>query len=137
MRAQPQDHLGLSVTRSFDGSADYVRVGGAVGLGEVRDLGLAARELIAANAKVIYVDLTGVTLMSSTLVGFLMQIASAKGPDGPVVLCRPTSSARLVIGRTGLDHLVEMRGDLPVSWPEQATDRRSATAELIGRQRSS
>jgi hypothetical protein len=52
--------------------------------------------------------------MGSILVGFLEQIADANGHAcRPLVLCRPTPMARLVIHMTGLDRLASDRPDLP------------------------
>ena len=123
MAIQIQEHPRLSVARSADGSAYFVRIGGDVDLGDSRALGTAARELIAANARVIYVDLADVTSMGSPLVGFFVQVASAKRPASPLVLCRPSASARHVIDSAGLDQLVGLRWDLPYPWPAPETDR--------------
>ena len=137
MPAQIREHLKLSAARSPDGSAYYVRIGGDVDLSDSRALGKAARELIAADARVIYVDLAEVTNFGSPLVGFFVQVAAAKRPSSPLVLCRPSASARRVIGSIGLDQLVALRVDLPRPWPAPQTDRHEDTAEIVAQRRSS
>ena len=137
MAAQVRDDMSLSVTRSPDGSAYYARIGGDVDLRNSRALGIAARELIAADATVIYVDLADVTLVGSSLVGFLVQIAVAKRPASSLILCRPSPSARQVIGSAGLDPLVFLRWDLPSSWPSPETDRGAATGDIIAQRGTS
>lgn len=113
-----QAHMRLSITRSADGSADYVQILGDVDLSDSRALGLAARQLIDADAAVIYVDLAGTTFMGSTLVAFLVHIGNNGRARRPLVLCRPSPMAGRVIHMTGLDELATVRPDLPSQWPD-------------------
>jgi anti-anti-sigma factor len=108
--------MNLSITRLSDGSADYVQIVGDVDLADCHVLGLAARQLIEADARIIYVDLGDVTFMDSTLVEFLVHVGNANGGvRRSLVLCRPTPMARRVIHMTRLDHLASVRPDLPPS----------------------
>jgi len=75
------------------------------------------------HASTIYVDLGGVTLMGSILVGFLVQVGSvASGARPQLVLCRPTPMARKVIHLTGLELLANVLPDLPEPWSDSAVD---------------
>jgi anti-anti-sigma factor len=74
-----------------DSSVDYVQIVGEVDVADRHRLGLAARSLIEADARVVYVDLGDVTFMGSTLVEFLVHVSNANGDVGrSLVLCRPT-----------------------------------------------
>jgi anti-anti-sigma factor len=115
MRADTVDHMTLSITTSSDSSVDFVRIQGDVDLSEAAALGLAARQLCGADARLIYVDLGGTTFMGSTLAGFLVQVGNS---GRALVLCRPTSAARRVIHMTGLDELMGVQPDLPALWPD-------------------
>jgi anti-anti-sigma factor len=117
MRIHSRDQMRLSITTSSDSSVDFVRILGDVDLSQSHALGLAARELIDADASLIYVDLGGTTFMGSTLVAFLVQLGTT---GRPLVLCRPTSAARRLIHMTGLDELATVRPDLPTLWPDAA-----------------
>jgi anti-anti-sigma factor len=118
MAIYSQAQMRLSITRSTDNSADFVQIVGDVDLSDSRALGVAARQLIDAEASVIYVDLAGTTFMGSTLVAFLVHVGS-NGKDGrPLVLCRPSPMAIRVIHMTGLDELATVRPDLPALWPD-------------------
>lgn len=128
MAVRAQDQMRLSVTESPDGSVQYVRICGDVDLSDSRGLGIAAQRLIAANSGLVYVDLGGITFMGSTLVGFLVQVAESGRARRPVVLCRPTPMARLVIQITGVDKVASVRSDLP-SWPDDVS---VADGELVG-----
>jgi anti-anti-sigma factor len=108
----------LSITRSPDNSADFVQIVGDVDLSDSRALGVAARQLIDAEARVIYVDLAGTTFMGSTLVAFLVHVANSGMDRQPLVLCRPSPMAVRVIHMTGLDELATVIPDLPPLWPE-------------------
>jgi anti-anti-sigma factor len=118
MTTHTQAQMHLSITRSADDSADYVQILGDVDLSDSRALGLAARQLIDANAAIVYVDLAGTTFMGSTLVAFLVHVANNGRARRPLVLCRPTGMARRVIEMTGLDELATVRPDLPPEWPD-------------------
>jgi anti-anti-sigma factor len=108
------DQMNLSITRLPDSSVDYVQIVGEVDLADCPALGLAARQLIEADARVIYVDLGDVTFMGSTLVQFLVHVGNANsGVRRPLVLCRPTPMARRVIHMTRLEQLASVRPDLP------------------------
>jgi anti-anti-sigma factor len=122
MTIHTQAQMRLSITRSADNSADYVEILGDVDLSDSRALGLAARQLIDANADTIYVDLAGTTFMGSTLVAFLVHVGNNGRARRPLVLCRPTAMARRVIEMTGLDELATVRSDLPPLWPENLDD---------------
>jgi anti-anti-sigma factor len=134
MTGQVQARAGLSVARARDGSVYYVRICGDVDLGSSRAVGLLARELITADADAIYVDLADVTAMGSTLVGFLVQIANAKRPTSPLVLCRPTSPARRAIEVAGLGQLADLHTDLPFAWPADDDRRPAASGEINARE---
>jgi hypothetical protein len=68
--------------------------------------------------------------MGSTLVDFLEQIADANGDAcRPVILCRPTPMARMVIHVTGLDLLAIGRPDLPPLWPDVSASEPAAASE--------
>jgi anti-anti-sigma factor len=122
MTIHSHDHMSLSITRPPDSSVDYVQIVGDVDLSDSRALGLAARELIVADASIIYVDLGGITFMGSTLVAFLVHVSNSNGrARRPLVLCRPTPMARRVIHMTGLDLLASVRADLPPLWPDEAS----------------
>ena len=87
MTIHTQAQMRLSITRSADNSADYVQILGDVDLSDSRALGLAARQLIDANAAIVYVDLAGTTFMGSTLVAFLVHVGNngrARRPTGAV-----------------------------------------------------
>jgi anti-anti-sigma factor len=114
-----QDQMSLSITRSPEASVDFVQIVGDVDLSDSRELGLAARQLIDADAGVIYVDLGGTTFMGSTLVAFLVHVGNNDGPGRTLVLCRPTAMALRVIRMTGLDKVATVRSDLPAQWPGQ------------------
>jgi anti-anti-sigma factor len=118
MRIHSLDQMRLSITTSSDGSVDFVRILGDVDMSDAHALGLAARQLVDADARLIYVDLGGTTFMGSTLVSFLVQLANHGRTGRPLVLCRPTSAALRVIHMTGLDTLTSIRPDLPDPWPE-------------------
>jgi anti-anti-sigma factor len=122
MTLHPQAQMRLSITRSPDNSADFVQILGDVDLSDSRALGLAARQLIDADAAVIYVDLAGTTFMGSTLVAFLVHVGNNGRARRPLVLCRPTAMARRVIEMTGLDELATVRSDLPPAWPATLDD---------------
>jgi anti-anti-sigma factor len=123
MTIHTQDQMSLSITRSPDASVDFVQIVGDVDLSDSRELGLAARQLIDADAGVIYVDLGGTTFMGSTLVAFLVHVRNNDGPGRTLVLCRPTPMALRVIQMTGLDKVATVRSDLPVHWPGQTGAR--------------
>ena len=117
-----QDHMRLSITRSLDSSADCVQIEGDVDLTDCRALGLAARQLIDGDASTIYVDLGRVSVMSSILVGFLVQVGNREGQaPRELVLCRPPPMARKVIHLTGLDLFASVQGELPEHWPGHAS----------------
>jgi anti-anti-sigma factor len=118
MTIYSQAQMRLSITRSADNSADFVRIIGDVDLSDSRALGLAARQLIDAEGSVVYVDLAGTTFMGSTLVAFLVHVGSNGKDRRPLVLCRPSPMAVRVIHMTGLDELATVRPDLPSLWPE-------------------
>jgi anti-anti-sigma factor len=118
-----QVQMSLSITRSSDDSVDFVQILGDVDLSDSRELGLAARQLIDADAGIIYVDLGGTTFMGSTLVAFLVHVGNADGPGRTLVLCRPTAMALRVIRMTGLDKLATVRSDLPAQWPGETGAR--------------
>lgn len=123
MSIHAQDRMRLSITRPPDTSVDCVRIQGAVDLRDCRALGLAARQLLDGDGSTIYVDLGGVTLMSSILVGFLVQVGNvASGARRQLVLCRPTPMARKVIHLTGLELLANVLPDLPEPWSDSAVD---------------
>jgi anti-anti-sigma factor len=118
MTIHAQEQMRLSITRSADSSADFVRILGDVDLSDSHALGLAARQLIDANASIVYVDLAGTTFMGSTLVAFLVHVGNNGRARRPLVLCRPTTMASRVIRMTGLDELASVRADLPAMWPD-------------------
>jgi anti-anti-sigma factor len=122
MRIHSLDQMHLSITTSSDSSIDFVRIVGDVDLSESDALGRAARQLLDADASLIYVDLGGTTFMGSTLVAFLVQLGNTRRTPRPLVLCRPRSAARRVIHMTGLDELASMRPDLPAVWPDDAEE---------------
>jgi anti-anti-sigma factor len=117
MTIRPQDQMSLSITRPPDSSVDYMQIGGEIDQQDFRDLQLAARALLEADASIIYVDLAAITYMGSTLIAFLEQIANTNDAR-PLVLCRPTPMALRLIHMTGLDQLATMRPDLPPLWPD-------------------
>jgi anti-anti-sigma factor len=118
MTIYSQAQMKLSITRSADNSADFVQILGDVDLSDSRALGLAARQLIDAEASVVYVDLGGTTFIGSTLVAFLVLVGNNGKDRRPLVLCRPSPMAVRVIHMTGLDELATVRPDLPPLWPE-------------------
>jgi anti-anti-sigma factor len=118
MTIYTQAQMKLSITRSADDTADFVRIVGDVDLSDSRALGLAARQLIDAAATVVYVDLAGTTFMGSTLVAFLVHVGKNGKDRRPLVLCRPSPMALRVIHMTGLDELATVRPDLPPIWPD-------------------
>lgn len=118
MTMHSQAQMSLSITRSTDDSADFVQILGDVDLSDSRALGLAARQLIDAEASVVYVDLAGTTFMGSTLVAFLVHVGNNGKDRRPLVLCRPSPMALRVIQMTGLDELATVRPDLPPLWPD-------------------
>jgi anti-anti-sigma factor len=118
MTIYSQAQMKLSITRSADNSADFVQILGDVDLSDSRALGLAARQLIDAEASVVYVDLAGTTFIGSTLVAFLVHVGNNGRHRRPLVLCRPSPMAVRVIHMTGLDELATVRPDLPPLWPE-------------------
>lgn len=127
MSIHAQDQMRLSITRSPDSSVDCVQIQGDTDLRDCRALGLAARQLIDGDASTIYVDLGRVTLMSSILVGFLVQVGSAENRAGrQLVLCRPTPMALKVIHLTGLESSASVQPELPEPWPDIAPPRFSA-----------
>jgi anti-anti-sigma factor len=118
MSIHAQGEVRLSIMRAPDSSVDCVQIQGDIDLSDCRALGLAARQLIDGDASTIYVDLGRVTLMSSILVGFLVQVGNAENPAGRhLVLCRPTPIARKVIHMTGLELLASVHPELPEPWP--------------------
>jgi anti-anti-sigma factor len=111
----------LSITRAPDSSVDCVQIQGDIDLSDCRALGLAARKLIDGDASTIYVDLGRVTLMSSILVGFLIQVGNAESrARRHLVLCRPTPMARKEIHMTGLELFASVHPELPEPWPDIA-----------------
>jgi anti-anti-sigma factor len=120
MAVRTQDQMRLSITASPDGSVHYVRIHGDVDLSDSRELAIAAQRLIATNAGPVYVDLGGITFMGSTLVGFLIHVADSGRTRRPLVLCRPTPMARVVIQITGVDTVASVRSDLP-PWPDDVS----------------
>jgi anti-anti-sigma factor len=102
----------------MDNSADFVQIVGDVDLSDSRALGVAARQLIEADASVIYVDLADISFMGSTLIAFLVHIGNNGTDRRALVLCRPSPMAVRVIQMTGLDELATVRPDLPPLWPE-------------------
>jgi anti-anti-sigma factor len=128
MTIYAQTQMRLSITRAADSSADYVQILGDVDLSDSRALGLAARQLIDADATTVYVDLAGTTFMGSTLVAFLVHVGNNGRARRPLVLCRPTAMARRVIQMTGLDELATVRPDLPPLWPDTLDEPVTLTA---------
>jgi anti-anti-sigma factor len=118
MTTYSQTQMRLSITRPPNSSFDFVQIRGDVDLSDARALGLAARELIEANASTVYVDLAGTTFMGSTLIAFLVHVGDDGQSRRRLVLCRPTPMAIRVIHMTGLDELASVRPDLPPMWPE-------------------
>ena len=114
MTVHTQDQMSLSITRSPDGSIDFVQIVGDVDLSDSAALGLAARQLIDADASIVYVDLGGTTFMGSTLVAFLVHVGNndRDRPGRTLVLCRPTPMALRVIQMTGLDKVATVQPDL-------------------------
>jgi anti-anti-sigma factor len=111
----------LSITRAPDSSVDCVQIQGDIDLSDCRALGLAARQLIDSDASTIYVDLGCVSVMSSILVGFLVQVGNGEGQTNrQLVLCRPTPMVRKVIHLTGVDLFASVQGELPERWPDIA-----------------
>jgi anti-anti-sigma factor len=122
MSTHLQAQMSLTITRPQASTVDCVQIAGDVDLADALALGVAARQLLDADASVIYVDLAGVTFIGSTLVGFLVDIGNAEGrARRPVVLCRPTRMACKVIQMTGLDNFATVRPDLPLDWPHEET----------------
>ena len=118
MTLPTQEQMQLSVTRPPDSSVAFVAIVGDVDLSDTDALDAAARRLLAVPASITYVDLGGASLVGSTLVAFLLHLADARGAiRRPLVLCRPTSLGRKVIGITGLDQVAEVWPDLPSDWP--------------------
>jgi anti-anti-sigma factor len=123
MVVRAPDKMRLSITRPPASNVDYVQILGDVDLSDSRALALAARQLIEADASVIYVDLGGTTFMGSTLATFLVLIGNAhRRARRPLVLCRPSPMARKVIHVTGLEALASVRPDLPPLWPGGVLD---------------
>jgi anti-anti-sigma factor len=122
------DHMRLSITTAPDSSDDYVRILGDVDLSDTEQLGLAARELIGDNASAVYVDLAGTTYLGSTLLRFLANLGNDGHAHRPLVLCRPTPTARRMIHITGLDELATVRPDLPRQWPADARESDPSTS---------
>jgi anti-anti-sigma factor len=118
MTIYTQAQMSLSITRSADNTADFVQILGDVDLSDSRALGLAARQLIDAEATVVFVDLAGTTFMGSTLVAFLVHVGNNGKDRRPLVLCRPSPMALRVIHMTGLDELATVQPDLPPTWPD-------------------
>lgn len=116
------DHMRLSIATAAGSSVDFVRILGDVDLSDTVQLGLAARQLIDANASTVYVDLAGTTYMGSTLLGFLVHLGNDGHARRPMVLCRPTAAARRMIHITGLDEFASVRPDLPRQWPADDGD---------------
>jgi anti-anti-sigma factor len=122
MAIHPQQQMALSITRSAESSIDYVQILGEVDLADTTQLGLAAGQLIDANAGIVYVDLGGTTFIGSTLVAFLIHVANNATVDRTLVLCRPSPMARRVIELVRLDELFSLRPDLPAGWPAEADE---------------
>jgi hypothetical protein len=118
MTLPTQEQMRLSVTRPPDSTVAFVAIVGDVDLSDTDALDAAAGRLLAVPASVTYVDLGEASLVGSTLVAFLLHLADARGAiRRPLVLCRPTSLGRKVIGITGLDQVAEVWPDLPSDWP--------------------
>jgi anti-anti-sigma factor len=128
MTINSQAQMRLSITRSTDNTADFVQIIGDVDLSDSRALGLAARQLIDAEATVVYVDLAETTFMGSTLVAFLVHVGNNGKASRPLVLCRPSAMALRVIHMTGLDELATVRPDLPPMWPDTLAEPLSLRA---------
>jgi anti-anti-sigma regulatory factor len=99
-----------------------VRIQGDVDLPDPTPLGLAARQLVDAEARVIYVDLGGTTIMSSMLVAFLVHVANNGADNQVLTLRRPTPMGLRVIELTHLDRLFWVRADLPAEWPGEGDE---------------
>jgi anti-anti-sigma factor len=119
MTINMQHQMSLSITRSPDSSVDFVQIVGDVDLSDARALGVAARQLLDADASIVYVDLSGTTFMGSTLVAFLVHVGNndRDRPGRTLVLCRPTPMALRVIQMTGLHKVATVQPDLPAHWP--------------------
>jgi anti-anti-sigma factor len=116
------DHMRLSIRTTPDNSVDFVRILGDVDQSDTVQLGLAARQLVDANASTVYVDLGGTTYMGSTLLWFLVHLANGGHARRPLVLCRPSAAARRMIHITRLDEFASVRADLPRQWPLDDSD---------------
>jgi len=121
------DRMRLSITTAPDSSDDYVRILGDVDLSDIEQLGLAARVLIGDHASAVYIDLAGTTYMGSTLLGFLAHLGNDGHAHRPLILCRPTPTARRMIHITGLDELATVRPDLPRQWPADVRESDPST----------
>jgi anti-anti-sigma factor len=134
MAVSATDQMRLSITTSLDSCVDFVRIQGDVDLSDSHQLGLAADQLVASAATTVYVDLGGTTFMGSTLVAFLVLIATDDRSRRSLILCRPTPTGRRVIEMTGLDKIARLRADLPPTWPDDAGEPGFATRQRNGRQ---
>lgn len=111
------EHMRLSIRTAPDSSVDFVRIVGDVDQSDTVQLGLAARQLVAAQGSTVYVDLGDTTYMGSTLLWFLADLANDGHARRPLVLCRPTAVARRMIRLARLDEFATVRADLPRQWP--------------------
>jgi hypothetical protein len=104
----------VSCTRDF--GIVCVRIVGAVGDTNERQLALIEALLARAAPYKIVFDLGPTTFTGAVLMNFLLRVATAS--PGAVVLCRPTLSACQAILVSDLILSVAVREDLPPEWVE-------------------
>jgi hypothetical protein len=101
------------------------------------ELDLAARQLIADEASIIFVDLGGVRFIgsdSSRLSGARVQQRRRPTTDDrrPMVRCGPSPMALRVIRMTGLEDFARVHTELPPVWPYYAGDPEPASRRRKG-----
>lgn len=102
-----------------------VRVCGDVDYSDTWELSVATPRIRETGAHTVYLDVGEVTFFGSTIVNFLVHLLTV-GPASRVIVCRPTSMARRVVGSLSLPEEISMRADLPPEWVDPVPAQRVA-----------
>jgi anti-anti-sigma factor len=123
LRNPPVNQMVVDVAAAPGHEAVFLQIAGDVDLAGEPVLASVVRQLAATRCDSVYIDLAGITFAGTTLMNFLVRLAT-RLPDHPAtVLCRPNAMTRRLIELTSLDRVATVRADLPPDWiaPTAAT----------------
>jgi anti-anti-sigma factor len=116
MRNPPVNRMVVDVAATPGYETVCVRIAGDVDLAGEAALASAVTQMAATRCGSVYIDLAGITFAGTTLLNFLVRLAT-RLPDHPAtVLCRPNAITRRMIELASLDHVATVRADLPLDW---------------------